>query len=251
MILPKIYNGKNKTFFFTNLDWFKFRSGPLPGFGNTTPDRCFQARRFQRPADQHAGRHGRLGKAGPLRTDFQSGDDPAGERRSRPRSVSRQYHPCQRSAAQSGSRQTDAADGAALEERPLDQRRRQSQRRPDLDRRFPDDRVPRGSPYSPTSSRSPPASIGPRVRRSATAAKCSDAQPHSIRRRTPITSATASSSASATHHATQQFDYIISNSMLWHTTAAWDRWVMSGQSALRGSGLARPALGHRQERHHR
>ena len=32
VIIPKVYNGKNKTFFFTNLDWFKFRSGPLPGF---------------------------------------------------------------------------------------------------------------------------------------------------------------------------------------------------------------------------
>ena len=38
----------------------------------------------------------------------------------------------------------------------------------------------------------------------------------------------------STHHATQQFDYIISNSMLWHTTAAWDRWVMSGSPLSAG-----------------
>src|SRR6185369_16169681 len=42
LIIPKVYNGKNKTFFFTNLDWFKFRSGPLPGFGNTTPVDAFK-----------------------------------------------------------------------------------------------------------------------------------------------------------------------------------------------------------------
>ena len=38
----------------------------------------------------------------------------------------------------------------------------------------------------------------------------------------------------STHHATQQFDYIISNNLLWHTTAAWDRWVMSGSPLSAG-----------------
>src|SRR5690349_1075130 len=35
--IPKVYNGRSKTFFFTNFDWLKYRSGPLAGFGNTTP----------------------------------------------------------------------------------------------------------------------------------------------------------------------------------------------------------------------
>ena len=38
----------------------------------------------------------------------------------------------------------------------------------------------------------------------------------------------------STHHATQQFDYIISSNMLCHTTAAWDRWVMSGSPLSAG-----------------
>jgi len=25
VIIPKVYNGRNKTFFFTNFDWFKFQ----------------------------------------------------------------------------------------------------------------------------------------------------------------------------------------------------------------------------------
>ncbi len=41
-IIPKIYNGRNKTFFFFNLDYLKYRSGPLPGFGNTTPIDAFK-----------------------------------------------------------------------------------------------------------------------------------------------------------------------------------------------------------------
>jgi hypothetical protein len=35
--IPKVYDGHNRTFFFTNWDWTRFRSGVLPGFGNTTP----------------------------------------------------------------------------------------------------------------------------------------------------------------------------------------------------------------------
>ena len=42
---------KNKTFFFVNADWTRFRSGTLEGFGNTTPIDAFKARRLQRAAD--------------------------------------------------------------------------------------------------------------------------------------------------------------------------------------------------------
>ncbi len=44
--IPKVYNGHNKTFFFTNIDWTRFRSGVLPGFGNTTPTDAFKAGDF-------------------------------------------------------------------------------------------------------------------------------------------------------------------------------------------------------------
>ncbi|MDQ6705470.1 MAG: TonB-dependent receptor [Acidobacteriota bacterium] len=42
VVIPKVYDGRNKTFFFTNLDWLKYRSGVLPGFGNTTPTDAFK-----------------------------------------------------------------------------------------------------------------------------------------------------------------------------------------------------------------
>ena len=46
VVIPKAYNGQNKTFFFTNFDWTRFRSGVLPGFGNTTPIDAFKAGDF-------------------------------------------------------------------------------------------------------------------------------------------------------------------------------------------------------------
>jgi len=44
--IPHVYDGHNKTFFFTNFDWTRFRSGVLPGFGNTTPIDAFKAGNF-------------------------------------------------------------------------------------------------------------------------------------------------------------------------------------------------------------
>ena len=46
VVIPKIYDGHNKTFFYTNFDWTRFRSGVLPGFGNTTPTDAFKSGDF-------------------------------------------------------------------------------------------------------------------------------------------------------------------------------------------------------------
>ena len=45
-MIPKLYDGHNKTFFFTNIDYTRLRSGVLPGFGNTTPTDAFKAGDF-------------------------------------------------------------------------------------------------------------------------------------------------------------------------------------------------------------
>jgi hypothetical protein len=41
LVLPG-YNGRNKTFFFTNVDYTRIRSGTIAGFGNTTPIDAFK-----------------------------------------------------------------------------------------------------------------------------------------------------------------------------------------------------------------
>lgn len=42
VLLGKLYDGRNKTFFFANYDYTRIRSGVLPGFGNTTPIPAFR-----------------------------------------------------------------------------------------------------------------------------------------------------------------------------------------------------------------
>jgi hypothetical protein len=42
VVLGKLYDGRNKTFFFGNFDYTRIRSGVLPGFGNTTPIQAFK-----------------------------------------------------------------------------------------------------------------------------------------------------------------------------------------------------------------
>src|SRR3954447_8675366 len=42
VVIPKVYNGRGKTFFFTNIDLTRVREGVLPGFGNTTPLDAFR-----------------------------------------------------------------------------------------------------------------------------------------------------------------------------------------------------------------
>ena len=42
----------------------------------------------------------------------------------------------------------------------------------------------------------------------------------------------------ATHHATQQFDYVIKNNLLYHATVSWDRWYMGGTPLNAGVGWA-------------
>ncbi len=46
VVIPKLYDGHNKTFFFTNFDYTRLRSGILPGFGNTTPIDAFKTGDF-------------------------------------------------------------------------------------------------------------------------------------------------------------------------------------------------------------
>src|SRR5215813_14507768 len=51
VVIPHVYNGRQKTFFFVNFDWTRLRSGVLPGFGNTTPTDAFKAGDFSSVLD--------------------------------------------------------------------------------------------------------------------------------------------------------------------------------------------------------
>ena len=92
--IPKLYDGRNKTFFFGNFDYTRIRSGVLPGFGNTTPTDAFKAGDFSALLTGNQIGTRRAGAAHFRGPDFQSRHDPSRERRSGSGSVSRQPDSC-------------------------------------------------------------------------------------------------------------------------------------------------------------
>ena len=74
VVIPKVYDGRNKTFFFTNFDWTRLRSGVLPGFGNTTVPDAFRGCIL----DPTNGVCDFSGSAGQLYNPFSSGNGTTG-----------------------------------------------------------------------------------------------------------------------------------------------------------------------------
>jgi len=111
IVIPKIYDGHNKTFFLHEFGLVQVPLRPAAGIRQHHSRRRLQTRRFQRFADEHAGRDGRVGASGSERSDFQPRDYQAGERRPGARSLSGKYYPRKRSSAQPGGGEGSAADG--------------------------------------------------------------------------------------------------------------------------------------------
>ena len=170
IVIPKVYDGRNRTFFFTNFDWTRFRSGVLPGFGNTTPTDAFKAGDFSalltgtqvgvdalgrpilsgqifNPATT------RLVNGVPVRDPYPGNMIPAGD-------------PLRSQVAA----RIDAADGAAGSGRHRLQRRGQSGGRPDLGARRAEHPGPRRPQLHAEFPDEPqlllePASLDPQLRR--------------------------------------------------------------------------------------
>ena len=92
VVIPKLYDGHNKTFFFGNFDYTRLRSGVLPGFGNTTPTDAFKAGDFSALLTGNQIGTDALGRPIFARPDLQSGHDAPGQRRPGARSLSGQRH---------------------------------------------------------------------------------------------------------------------------------------------------------------
>ena len=93
VVIPKVFNGKNKFFFFVNADWLKFRSGVLPGFGNTTPIDAFKAGDFSSILTHNQIATDALGRPIYAGQIFDPGTTRLVTWNSGTRSFSRQYHP--------------------------------------------------------------------------------------------------------------------------------------------------------------
>jgi hypothetical protein len=225
--IPKIYDGRNRTFFFTNFDWLKFRSGALPGFGNTTPIEPFKRGDFSalltnrqvgtdvmnRPVIEGQifdPNSTRLVNGIPVRDPFPGNVIPANHPlRSR---VAAQYVPLMAQAQRPG-----VAFNVA------------------------------GNPSGDQTWIADFRTIVFRVDHQATdrfKTATSFFWPHrpAIRNCGEVLGCTATFDPEAnsdyigngfyqriaTHHATQQFDVIIRNNLLYHATVSWDRWYMGG-----------------------
>jgi hypothetical protein len=233
VILPKIYNGRKRTFFFANLDWFKFRSGPLPGFGNTTPIDAFKRGDFSALlTSQQVGADAlnrpilsgqifnpattRLVGGVPVRDPYQGNIIPPNDpMRSQ---VAAKIVPLMAEPWRSGLQfnvggnpngdQTWIGDFRTILFR--------------VDHQITERLKESTSFYWPAR---------PAIRNCGEVLGCT---PTFDPKKYSDYIGNGFIQRISTHHATQQFDYIIRNNLMWHTTAAWDRWVMSGSPLSAG-----------------
>ena len=231
--IPKIYDGRNKTFFFTNVDWLKFRSGHLPGFGNTTPIDAFKRGDFSalltgrqvgtdvlgRPVMDGAifdPQSTRLVNGTPVRDAFPGNVIPANHPlRSQ---VAAKYVPLMKTPDRPGVA-FNVAGNPAGDQTWIANFRTLLFR---VDHQATDKFKTTTSFFWP---------FRPAIRNCGEVLGCT---PEFNPQQYPDYIGNGFQQRIATHHATQQFDYIISNNLLWHGTVSWDRWYMGGQPLSAG-----------------
>jgi hypothetical protein len=233
VIIPKIYNGRKKTFFFVNLDYLKYRSGPLPGFGNTTPIDAFKRGDFSA-----------------LLTGTQVGTDALG----RPVLSGQIFNPASTRLV-NGVPVRDPYIGNIIPASDPMRSQVAAKLIPLMAQPWRDGLQfnvggnPNGDQTWVGNFRTILFRVDHQIndKFKTTTSFYWNARP-AIRNCGEVLGCTPTYDPQkykdylgngflqriATHHATQQFDYIIKNNLLWHTTVAWDRWNMSGSPLAAG-----------------
>jgi hypothetical protein len=237
VVIPKIYNGKNKTFFFTNWDWLKFRAGVLPGFGNTTPIDAFKQGDFSALLTGRSVGTDALGRPiieGQIfdpnsiqvingvqtRTAFPGNRIPV----SMFSSVASKLVPLMVRPDRAGLSFNVAGNPAGDQTWNADFRTIMFR----VDHQF-NERFKTSSsffwPYRPS------------IR------NCGEVQGCNVRFDPRVSPEKNDDYIGigfvqriSTQHATQQFDYVIKNNLLYHATVSWDRWFMGGTPLSAGVG---------------
>ena len=232
VVIPRIYNGKNKTFFFTNFDWLKYRSGVLPGYGNTAPVDAFRRGDFSallgaQIATDALGRPiyageifnpatTRLVNGIPVRDPYPGNIIPANDPlRSQVAAKSVPLIP----EPDRGGLLNNAAGLGTGDQTWVGNFRTILFR---VDHQFNDKFKMSTSFFWPNR---------PATRHCAEIQGCfapNDPETESAKNTSYI--GQGFFQRVVTHHATQQFDAIIRPNLLWHGTVAWDRWFMGGNS---------------------
>jgi hypothetical protein len=240
------YNGRNKTFFFTNIDYTRIRSGVLPGFGNTTPIDAFKNGDFSRLlTGQQVGTDvlGRPVFAGQI-------FNPATTRLVDGIPV-RDPYPGNLIPANDPLRSAVAAQVASLMVRPdRDTLSNNVRGNPagdqtwELDARNIMFRIDHNFTPDFRASHSFYWNRRPSIRNCGEVAGCAvEFDGETEPQRNENYYGNGFFQRISTHHAHQQFDWIIRNNLLNHSTIAYDRWFMGGNHLAAGANWPQRLFG--------
>lgn len=234
--VPKLYDGRNRTFFFLNWDIYDFRSGTLPSYANTTPVDAFKQGDFgqlltgNQVAVDALGRpimeggifdpnSTRTENGVPIRDPFANNAIPAA-------------HPLRSTAAQqiSNAMVSPDRDGLAF-----------NVHGGSGDQTWAFDiqtvlfRVDHAFSDNFRSTTSYFENDRPSTRRCGGVGGCDVVSTRDFEKNTDYLGQGFNQTI-ATHHLHQQFDYIITNNIVNHTTLAYDRWYMGGNALSARTG---------------
>ena len=246
VVIPKVYDGRSKTFLFTNFDYTRLRSGVLPGFGNTTPTDAFKTGDFSalltgsQIGTDALGRPilggqifnpatTRLVNGVPVRDPYPGNRIPAGDPLRSPvaaKVAALMVHP-----DRAGTAFNVAGNPAGDQTWVLNARNILF-------------RVDHGFTKNFRMSHSFYWNRRPSIRNCGEVGGCTtefsgETEPE---KNTSYYGAGFFQRIS-THHAHQQFDWVIRNNLVNHSTVAWDRWFMGGNSLSAGVGWPQVLFG--------
>ncbi len=232
------YNGQNKTHFFVNVDYTRIRSGTIAGFGNTTPIDAFKAGDFGALLTNNQIGTDALGRpifqgqifdpqttrmvgTTPVRDPFPNNVIPAGHPlRS---AVASRIVPLMVQPDRAGLANNVAGIGTGDQTWELDARNIMFR----VDQNFTPDFKSSFSFYW---------NRRPSVRNCEGVDGCNyEFDPEAEPGQNTNYYGGGFFQRISTHHAHQQFDWIITNNLLVHSTIAWDRWFMGGNHLSAGA----------------
>jgi hypothetical protein len=232
------YDGRNKTHFFVNVDYTRIRSGTIAGFGNTTPVDAFKQGNFGalltgsqigtdalgRPIFQGQifdPQTTRMVNNIPVRDPFPNNVIPAGHPL---RSVvASRIVPLMVQPDREGLANNVAGIGTGDQTWELDARNIMFRVDQNFTRNF-------------KSSLSFYWNRRPSVRNCEGVDGCNyESDPESAPEKNVNYYGSGFFQRISTHHAHQQFDWIVTNNLLVHSTVAWDRWFMGGNHLSAGA----------------
>ncbi len=234
--IPKVYDGRNRTFFFINWDIYDFRSGTLPSYANTTPVDTFKQGDFGQLLTTNQAGVDALGRPvyegsiyDPMSTRTVNGvptRDPF------PGNLIPAAHPWRSTAARQISDAMVQPDREGLQ---FNVHGGSGDQTWLFDIQTVLMRVDHAFTENFRSTTSYFENDRPSTRRCGGVGGCTVQSTTDFAQNTDYLGEGFNQTI-ATHHLHQQFDYIITNNLINHTTLAYDRWYMGGNALSARTG---------------